>query len=104
MKHWSGLVYLVAGVIVGLLVGASLTGIAAGGDEPTRGDNHPQRYTLAVSGESLRSVFDTETGMLYRFSWHSPEDEYRGAVINAVEGWWEYLAVKKRASPQPPSE
>jgi len=104
MRHWSGLVYLVAGVIIGLLAGASLTGMAAGGDEPARGDNHPQRYTLAYSDEPGRAVFDTQTGMLYRFSWYSPADEYRGAVVNVVEGWWEYLAVKKRVAPEPASE
>ena len=108
MKHWSGLVYLVAGVVVGLLIGTSLTGIAAGGDQPTRADSQLERYTLVHRSEGPHidaySVFDAQTGMLYTFSKRSYQDAYYGRVINAVEGWYEPLTIKERAAPQPPSE
>ena len=105
MKHWSGLVYLVAGVIIGLLVGASLTGIAAGGDEPARADNHPGRYTFAYSEGSEWAVLDTQTGAVYRlFPNGYRNGGYDGKTMNPVEGWWEGFAVKKRVAPQPPAE
>ena len=104
MRQWSGLVYLVAGVIIGLLVGASLTGMAAAGDEPASGDNHPGRYTFTVSGDDTYSVLDTQTGTLYRFRRITHEQGYWGRVINPLEGWYGDFTFKKRVAPQPPSE
>jgi hypothetical protein len=105
MKHWSGLIYLVVGVVVGLLIATSLAGLAAAGsDENTRPDSSPGRYTLVVRGDDSGYVFDTHTGTLYGFSWFSPGQHYKGLVINPVEGWWKYATIEKPVAPEPADE
>ena len=66
MKHWSGLVYLVVGIAIGLIVGASVTGFAAGDDEETARSNAPGRYEIVAiplaEGGYYVFMLDTRTG------------------------------------------
>lgn len=120
MKQCSGLIYLAVGVVVGVLIGTSLTGLAAAGSGPMTGqsdpvrapivrsvdapaatDGTPGRYTFAYIDGDQRAIFDTHTGTLYRFGWNQSAKAYTGGIMNPVEGWWTYLTLEKRTDPEP---
>jgi hypothetical protein len=74
MKRWSRLVYMAIGIAIGVLVGASVTGFAAGDNEKAPEGSAPGRYEIVAipygNGGYYAFVLDTQTGLV-RYSFRS---------------------------------